>query len=63
LDAAGHSLNDPVNDELMAGIRQKVDSVAASIRQNSFSCDHDHAGDSSMGDLGWLMKAGHKPST
>ena len=63
LDEAGHSVNDPVNDELMAGIRQKVDTVATAIRQNNFLCDHDHSRDSSMGDLGWLMKAGHKPST
>jgi DNA helicase-2/ATP-dependent DNA helicase PcrA len=59
LDADGHSVNEPINDELLDGIKEKVDEVAVHIRANDFVCIHDHVTDASSNDLGWLMKSGH----
>jgi DNA helicase-2/ATP-dependent DNA helicase PcrA len=58
LDADGHSVNDPVNDKLLSGIKVKVDLVADDIRANHFVCTHDHTSDTVTNDLAWLTKGG-----
>jgi DNA helicase-2/ATP-dependent DNA helicase PcrA len=58
LDADGHSLNDPINKELLDGIRAKVEVVAAEIRANVYECTHDHSTETSTNDLAWLMRGG-----
>lgn len=59
LDEQGHSVNDPVNDALLDGIKAKVDGVAQHIRTNDFVCSHDHEKESGTNDLAWLTKGGH----
>lgn len=58
LDEQGKSTNDPVDSALIAGIRQKVESVADDIRSNHFVCTHDHSRDTGFDDLLWLTKGG-----
>ena len=58
LDAAGHSVNDPINDELLADIKARVTAVARDIRANVFVCTHDHSSETSTNDIAWLMKGG-----
>lgn len=58
LDEQGHSLNDPVNEALLEGIRAKVESVAGEIRANRFACTHDHSTETATNDLAWLTKGG-----
>lgn len=58
LDEQGHSLNDPVNDALLEGIRAKVESVAGEIRAHRFACSHDHSTETATNDLAWLTKGG-----
>ncbi|TQO19919.1 DNA helicase-2/ATP-dependent DNA helicase PcrA [Rhodoglobus vestalii] len=54
LDSKGDGLNEPVNDMLLAGIRAKVEAVAADIRENKFECGHDHSKEATYNDLVWL---------
>ncbi|OJU40606.1 MAG: DNA helicase [Microbacterium sp. 69-10] len=55
LDDQGKSTNDPVDADLIGGIREKVAAVAEDIRQNRFECTHDHSGDGAFNDLVGLM--------
>lgn len=56
LDSKGDSLNEPVNDALLASIRAKVEAVAGDIRENHFDCGHDHSKESAYNDLVWLTR-------
>ncbi|REJ08750.1 ATP-dependent helicase [Microbacterium bovistercoris] len=58
LDDQGKSTNDPVDPSLIAGIKQKVASVADDIRANHFVCMHDHSADGAFDDLVGLMPTG-----
>jgi DNA helicase-2/ATP-dependent DNA helicase PcrA len=55
LDDQGKSTNDPVDADLIGGIREKVAAVAEDIRQNRFECTHDHSADGAFNDLVGLM--------
>lgn len=55
LDEAGKSSNEPVNDALLVGIREKIEAVAEDIRANRYECTHDHSGADGYDDLLWLM--------
>lgn len=55
LDDQGKSTNDPVDAELIHGIREKVAAVADDIRANRFECGHDHSADGAFNDLVGLM--------
>ncbi|MHA7985049.1 ATP-dependent helicase [Rathayibacter sp. CAU 1779] len=58
LDEQGKSTNDPINSELVSGIKEKVAAVADDIRANHFACTHDHTGGDGPDDLAWLMPGG-----
>lgn len=60
LDDQGKSSNDPVNVELIDGIKAKVADVATDIRLNHFVCTHDHSQEVAYDDLAWLTKGGHE---
>lgn len=59
LDSKGDSLNEPVNDVLLADIKAKVEAVAVDIRENHFDCGHDHSKESAYNDLVWLTMRGN----
>lgn len=54
LDDKGEHLNEPVDAALLGAIRSKVEAVAADIREEHFSCGHDHSKDTAYNDLAWL---------
>ncbi|MGM7698797.1 ATP-dependent helicase [Microbacterium sp. A84] len=55
LDDQGKSTNDPIDADLIGGIREKVAGVAGDIRANRFECTHDHSADGAYNDLVALM--------
>jgi DNA helicase-2/ATP-dependent DNA helicase PcrA len=55
LDDQGKSTHDPVDADLIQGIREKVAAVADDIRANHFVCTHDHSSDGAFDDLLGLM--------
>jgi hypothetical protein len=60
LDEQGKSTNDPVNADLIGGIKGKVAAVADDIRANHFVCTHDHTSGVAGDDLAWLLKGGQE---
>jgi DNA helicase-2/ATP-dependent DNA helicase PcrA len=56
LDAKSDDYTARVDDALLAGIKSKVQTVAADIRSDHFDCGHDHTREGAYNDLVWLTR-------
>ena len=56
LDSRGDNLNEAVSDALLTAIKTKIEDVAVDIRENRFTCGHDHSQEGAYNDLVWLTE-------